>query len=255
MCQDQFSSGVASFEATALAFAWRLVKIRAIVRAPFFRLCCICGCEQIPGSVLIPRAMLSVQYARITEKPEMAHSFQSYLRKAEVGAAVPNVVINPLLSWLLNQHHQVVPLLGTGGIAFDTGITALVLSLLVTFFIAPATRRDLAAGRVPSPLARPCDRDWPRLLPTREWALGLAPGGASAALLVPLTLWLCGLTGLSSLPLPLFALAKAIYTPILAAFVARCIIWRLQEAAPPAPAHAADITRSSLTQQGENHAH
>lgn len=151
-------------------------------------------------------------------------SFQSYLRAAQVGAAIPNILINPLLAWLLNRHVQAVPLIGAGGIAFDTGVTAFVLPFVVTLFIAPATRRDLSAGAIVIPEERARDMQLLAWLPTRTWALAFALGALSAALLVPLTLLMFALAGVSSLSVSQFAFAKAFYTPVLAAVVVRCII-------------------------------
>ena len=56
----------------------------------------------------------------------MSASVRSYIRSTGMGAAVPNMVINPAIAWLLNRQMEFVPLTGDGGMIVDTAITSVV---------------------------------------------------------------------------------------------------------------------------------
>jgi hypothetical protein len=156
----------------------------------------------------------------------VSEPIKSYIRSAGIGAAVPNMVINPALAWVVNRQMEFVPLTGDGSMVVDTAITSILLPLIVTLFIASATRREIEAGRITVSEGFPrtgCLLSW---LPRQGWALGLTIGIVAALVIAPLTLGFFRLLGVAGLPFAGFALFKAVYTPVLAFIVARWVVFR-----------------------------
>jgi hypothetical protein len=153
----------------------------------------------------------------------MTDSITAYIRTAGIQAAIPNAALNPAIALAINYRERIVPL---SGIVVDTAITALVLSFIVTMFVAAALRRDLKAGRLELPEELPFANSLLAWLPASPWALGLSIGAALALLLAPVTFGLYQLCSVAGLPLTEFALVKAAYTPLLGYLVARWVIMR-----------------------------
>jgi hypothetical protein len=153
----------------------------------------------------------------------MPQSMNSYLMKTGIGAAVPNVVINPVLAWLVNRRMQPVSLIGDKGLASDTAATCIILSVIVAYFINMTVRRDLAAGNI-APQAG--NSSLLSFLPRHWFGLGLVIGVASAVVMVTLAVFVFRVFGLGEIPFAAFALFKAIYTPVLAFLVARWVVLR-----------------------------
>jgi len=156
----------------------------------------------------------------------MSEPIKSYIRSAGLGAAVPNMVINPALAWLTNRQMKFVPLIGDDSMVVDTAITSVILTLIVTLFIASGTRRDIDAGRITDSEGFPRSGGLLSRLPRQGWALGLIIGVGAALIIVPVTFGLFRLFGVAGLPFAGFALFKAVYTPLLAFVVARWVILR-----------------------------
>ena len=153
----------------------------------------------------------------------MAHPVEGFIRKTGVTAGIFNFVLNPLVAWLGNMAMADVPLTG---VAVDTAITCILMSLLVALFISAETRRALAAGTLelgghPLRAGRLLRR-----LPDRPWKLGLLLGLLAAAVVTPCLVGLFSVFGATSLSFFAFALLKAVYTPLLAYAVARWVILR-----------------------------
>jgi hypothetical protein len=135
-------------------------------------------------------------------------------------------VINPAIALVTNRQMDFVPLTGDGGMVTDTAITSLVLTLIVTLFIASGTRRDMEAGRITGSEGFPRSGGLLSWLPSQGWALGLIIGVGAALVIAPLTFWFFRLLGVAGLPFAGFALFKAVYTPLLAFVVARWVVLR-----------------------------
>jgi len=163
------------------------------------------------------------------EKTMMAKSISAYLHTSGLGAAIPNMVINPVLAWLTNPQMESVPLTGSRGIATDTAITSIILSLVVTLFMVSQIRRDLEAGHIMVSDGLPGNLRLLSYLPRQGWALGLTIGVLAALILTSFTEGLFSLLGATNLPFVWFALFKALYTPALAFLVARWAILRQLE--------------------------
>ena len=153
----------------------------------------------------------------------MEQPVERFIRKNAGVAAACNFVLNPAFAWLVNPHRADVPL--HAGILPDTGITCVIMALLISLFVTADTTRALTAGSIDPLAAPPC----PRLLrrfPARPWRLGLCLGGLAALLAVPCLLGLFGLLGVSGLSFAAFATFKAVYTPPLAYVLTRWVILR-----------------------------
>ena len=156
----------------------------------------------------------------------MSEAVRSYIRSTGIGAAVPNMVINPAIAWVMNRDMEFVPLTGDNSVIVDTAITSVVLTLIVTLFIASGTRRDIEAGRITGSEGFPRAGGLLSWLPRQGWALGLIIGVGAALVITPLTLGFFHLLGVAGLPFAGFAVFKAVYTPVLAFVVARWVVLR-----------------------------
>jgi len=154
----------------------------------------------------------------------MAHPVERFIRKTGVTAGIFNLILNPLFAWLGNMAMGDVPLTG---IAVDTAITCILMSLLVALFISAETRRAFEAGILET-ARHPCTRDGRLLrhLPDRPWKLGLLLGLVAAAVVTPGLVGLFSVLDVTSLSFFAFALLKAVYTPLLAYAVTRWVILR-----------------------------
>ncbi|MEU2057886.1 hypothetical protein [Streptomyces bungoensis] len=88
----------------------------------------------------------------------------SYPRRQATTAALVNVVINSLITWLGRRRNGFVPLTGSRGLTTDVVVTSLLLSPLVSLFVTKAVRHDPATGRVVATAGLPADA-WRRGCP------------------------------------------------------------------------------------------
>lgn len=137
-----------------------------------------------------------------------------------------NAVLNPAVAWFGNRQMAFVPLAGDNGIAVDTAVTSIVLSLLVSLFVTPAVRRALGAGQLA--VDETVSREGRVLahLPVQAWSAGLLIGIVAAVILTPLIFRVFHLLGAAGLPFAAFVLLKAVYTPALGYLVTRWVILR-----------------------------
>lgn len=146
----------------------------------------------------------------------------SYIRKQALTAALINMLVNPLLAFLLNRNVDSVAL---SVIVVDTIITSIVMIWLVTVFSAADINRQLRAGRFK-------DEDLPHpgpilsLLPRQGVLLGLVFFVCTALIMVTLTISLFSLLSITELSVSRLALFKMIYTGPLAYLAARLAIIR-----------------------------
>jgi hypothetical protein len=156
----------------------------------------------------------------------MVQPIQSYIRLQGATCAVINAVLNPAIAWLGNRRMVFVPLSGDNSILVDTAVTCIVMSLLVSLFVTPATERELRAGKIE--VADSVIRE-ARVLahfPSRAWSLGLAAGIVAAVVITPLMFAALRALGLSGLAFVEFALLKVVYTAVLGYAVTRWVILR-----------------------------
>ncbi len=153
-------------------------------------------------------------------------SLTTYLRGQEIGPVLGNMICNPVLAWLGNRKMEGMTLFGEHSLVFDTALTSIIASLLVTLFASSAVHRDLKAGRIAIPEAMPRTRRVLGRLPQRPWTLGLIFGGGIAAVLVALILGVFYLFGMTEIPFPAFLVIKIVYTGLLGFVVAHWVILR-----------------------------
>jgi hypothetical protein len=136
------------------------------------------------------------------------------------------MVLNPAFAWLGNREMAFTPLTGGGSIIVDTAITSVIMSLVVTLFVASGTRREIAAGRISNSDGLSSGLGLLSWLPRQRWALGLIIGVGVALVVTPLTFILFSIMGVAGLSFVRFALFKAVWTPLVAFVVARWVVLR-----------------------------
>jgi len=150
----------------------------------------------------------------------------SYIRAQGMICAVINVVLNPVVVWLMYRQLDFVPLWGRNSIVVDTAVTSIVLSLLVVLFTASGARRALHTGHLVTTEVSPRAGRMLSQLPRQAWSLGLLLGLGIACVLTPLTFGLFHALGFPGLPFAWFALFKAAYTAPLGFVLTRWVILR-----------------------------
>ncbi|NGP05400.1 hypothetical protein G6038_07840 [Rhodococcus sp. 14C212] len=152
-------------------------------------------------------------------------SAASYVRKQAVVTGLVNVVVNPLLAWAGKRGTSFVPLWSADGIVVDIALTAIILSVLVSWFSAAGVRRALRGGLDATTADTPQAARWLSRLPSGTWSLGLSLGVAAAAVSV-LAIWVLHLLGVSGLSTGWFLVLKAVYGGVLGYLVARWVMVR-----------------------------
>jgi len=162
----------------------------------------------------------------------------SYIRVQATISALINMIVNPLVTWLLNRGMQPDTL---PAILIDMSITCIVMSTAIAFFVSPGARRAVTAGGLAIDHkalgAGLLDR-----LPVRPAILGIALGTGCATLLVPLTWVVFVQLGWSGLAFWDLILLKILYTGTMAFLVTRWVILRQWQALRQQPAGAQEGT-------------
>ncbi|MGW5122888.1 hypothetical protein ACWEQ7_02280 [Streptomyces sp. NPDC004069] len=148
-----------------------------------------------------------------------------YIRTQGTIAAIINVVVNSLVTWLSHRPTGFVPLTGNGSMAIDVFVTSIVLPFLVSLCVSKGVRRDLDAGRLGATDEPPGAGRVLSRLPARWWAFGLLTGVGVAVVAVGV-LSLLGALGWSGLPLAGFVAFMAVYTGLFGYAMTRWVILR-----------------------------
>lgn len=151
----------------------------------------------------------------------------SYIQTQATSSAIINMIVNPAVSWLGNRDMQVTPLTG---VAMDMTITCLVMSTLIALFITLGLKRAVKSGNIKAKYAASSAGVLSRL-PRSWWVLGLTFGLGFAIVLVPLSLGLFTLFGLSELPFWGLVILKILYPGTVAFAVTKWVILRQLQAA------------------------
>jgi len=149
-------------------------------------------------------------------------SIDSYIHKQALSTALINMVVNPLLAFLINRNVDSVAL---PGILIDTIITSIVMTWLVTVFSTADINRQLRAGHFknenlphPGPILL--------RLPRQGILLGAVLFICTILIMVTLTISMFSLFGITELSVEKLALFKTIYTGPVAYAVAHLAIIR-----------------------------
>ncbi|NCC35138.1 MAG: hypothetical protein EOM24_24470 [Chloroflexia bacterium] len=141
-------------------------------------------------------------------------------------SAIINMIVNPAITWLSNREMAVTPLTD---VLVDMSITCLIMSTVIAFFMNAGVKRDLKSGNIRLDAPPPSPSVLLRL--PRSWAsLGLLLGFGFAILLVPVTLGIFTVFGLSKLSFGWLIVFKIAYTGAIAYLVTRWIILRQLQA-------------------------
>ena len=147
----------------------------------------------------------------------------AYIRTQGIVCAVINAVLNPALAWLGNRHMRFVP---ANNVVVDTGVTTVVLSLLVALCVTPGVRAAMRSGSLVCDARVGAAESWLLWLPARAWGLGLVLGIANACVVIPLMLVTFHMLAIAGLSFAAFALFKAVYTASLGYLATRWVIMR-----------------------------
>jgi len=151
---------------------------------------------------------------------------RSYIHAQGVNCAVVNAVLNPAIAWLGNRRMAFVPLSGDNSIIVDTAVTCIIMSLLVSLFVAPAAHREFRAGRLTASDTVFWERSLLTHFPSKAWSFGLLIGVVAAAVITPLMFATFRLLGSAGLSFAGFIILKAVYTAALGFAVTRWVILR-----------------------------
>ena len=151
----------------------------------------------------------------------------SYIQTQATISAIINMIVNPAVSWLGNRDMQVTPLTG---VAMDMAITCLVMSTLIALFVTLGLKRALKSGNIKANDAASTSGVLARL-PRSWWVVGLTLGLGCAIVLVPFSLGLFTLFGLSELPFWGLVILKILYPGTVAFAVTKWVILRQLQAA------------------------
>lgn len=158
-------------------------------------------------------------------------------------AIVVNFAINWGIAWGVFRGMETVPLHGDLSIVGDTFATCWMLPLISCLIVTALTRNEIRKGRIP-PLRT---WHWPstlmsrlaKNLPVRAALWGLA----GAFLLAPVVLWGLERSGLESLPLQQFLLAKATFASAIGIFFCPFHAWvALHDGVSPQNQDLSDIS-------------
>lgn len=149
----------------------------------------------------------------------MAHSYVT--TQATIAAAV-NIVVNPVLAWVLTGDRSFLPV---EVVMVNVLITSVILSTLVALFVGLGARRELSAGHQIPGVGHPLERRLLLHMPTRPWLFGLLVGAGAGVVMVLVLLLLSG-WGLTGLSFSTYLLFLVVYTGTLAFVVARAAILR-----------------------------
>jgi len=153
----------------------------------------------------------------------------SYIQSQAIINAIVNMIVNPAinpgLTWLVSGDMQAIPLTE---ILIDMTITCLVMSTVIALFVTSGVKRGLGTGNIRADDDAPSPR-WLSRFPRASLTLGLTLGFGFAIVLVPLTLGLFSLLGISELPFWGFVLFKMVYPGAIAFLVTKWIIVRQLE--------------------------
>jgi len=153
-------------------------------------------------------------------------SVRSFIRAQGAVCAVLNAALNPAIAWIGNRQMAFVPLSGGNSIVVDTAITCVVLSLLVSLFVTPASRRAFRAGRLTGTDMDFMERGVLAHVPSKAWSFGLLTGVVAGVVITPLMFAIFRVLGSAGLPFWGFIILKILYTAPLGFAVTRWVILR-----------------------------
>jgi hypothetical protein len=150
-------------------------------------------------------------------------SLRSYIRAQGAVCSVLNAVLNPAIAWIGNRQMAFVPL---SGIVIDTAITCIVLSMLVSLFVTPASRKEFRAGHLTGSDTQFAESGVLAHFPSKAWSFGLLMGVIAAVVITPLMFAAFRVLGSPGLPFWGFIILKILYTAALGFAATRWVILR-----------------------------
>jgi hypothetical protein len=136
-----------------------------------------------------------------------------------IGPAIINFILNALIVWLVFRPSESVPVWGDPGVAFDVSSTMFILPLITCLITTPLVRRAVRSGKVPPLSWGPSDHALLRRLPGGLFLRSATLGLITTVITAPAILAILAASGLETVPLVEFAVAKGLFCAAIAMLV------------------------------------
>ena len=160
----------------------------------------------------------------LSNKQELSNKHRRFLLLDQgIFGIIPNLIINILITWLLNRSQSVIPLWGPKSIAFDLIATAFIMPVIICLIVSPLIFGKVWSGKMPPIL--------PEQLPHWRWyrrsrlVRGMLIGVFTVVFgAVPLV-WALTLGEAQPFSLDSFVWFKAVWSTMLALLITPKIAW------------------------------
>ncbi len=134
-----------------------------------------------------------------------------------------NLVINVLLTWLVNRSSSVIPLWGPKGIFRDLLASGFMLPLISCFIIGPIIARKVRSGKLPPLLPEQCPYfSWFR---RPRWMRGVLLGTGGVIFGAVPIVWALSLGQAQPFTVSSYIVFKSVWTSLLTLLVMPIISW------------------------------
>lgn len=143
----------------------------------------------------------------------------------EQGASptIPNLVINVLITWLINRSSSTIPVWGAKSVAQDLMASGFLLPFLVCLIVSPLVARQVRSGKLPPlPLEQLPFWRWFRF---PVWVRGLYLGILGVLFGALPLVWALSIGQARPFPVGSFILFKAVWASMLALLITPIVAW------------------------------
>lgn len=136
---------------------------------------------------------------------------------------LPNLLINVVITWLMNRSSSVIPVWGANSIAGDLLVSGFLLPLITCFIISPIIAGKVRTGKLPPLLPEQCPHS--RWFRRPRWMRGVLLGTAGIIFGALPIIWALSLGQAQPFPLGSYVVFKAVWASMLALLVMPIISW------------------------------
>lgn len=136
---------------------------------------------------------------------------------------LPNLMINVVVTWLVNRSSSVIPLWGPKGLSTDLLTSGFILPFLSCFIISPIIAGKVRCGKLPPLLPEQCPHS--RWFRRPRWMRGVLLGTAGVIFGAAPIVWALSLGQAQPFPLGSYVLFKSVWASMLALLVMPIISW------------------------------